>query len=202
MQSSSHWAERYEAGFRGQVWHEMRQLGSSIRNDDALVADVQLVCDEMARRARSNVETIVERLTTQQYRFHLNDDSETPAVPHHPPGDRAPHLAKWLEDHAGPLPMTVRSWLFIVGDVWLVGTHPRWPESSAADPLVIELEGSTYPNAAIEDYFADELIIHEEGTGSTRLCSLSHRIDCTSRTSAEDRRTACSYPMVASTDYS
>lgn len=140
----------------------MRQLGASVRNDDALAADAQVVCDEMARRARRNVETIVERLTDQHYRFHLNDDAETPITAHRPPGERAQHVAEWLEASAGPLPMTVRSWLLIVGDVWLVGTHPQWPESAAADPLVIELEGSTYPDSKIEDYFAEELNAHDE----------------------------------------
>jgi hypothetical protein len=38
--------------------------------------------------------------------------------------------------------MAVLSWIRIVGDVWLVGTHPQWPESADANPLVIEIEGS------------------------------------------------------------
>jgi hypothetical protein len=53
-----------------------------------------------------------------------------------------------------------------VGDVWLVGTHPDWPESAAADPLVIELEGSMHPDASIVDYFSDELEAHEEAGGA------------------------------------
>jgi hypothetical protein len=160
VESSRGWAERYEAGLRDQVWHELRQVGASIRADADMAADAQLVCDAMARRARQNIETIVRRLADQNYRFHLNDDDETPVVPHRPPGERAPFVAEWLDAHAGPLPMTVRSWLLLVGDVWLVGAHPRWPESAAADPLVIELEGSKYPNYSIVDYFAAELTAH------------------------------------------
>jgi hypothetical protein len=159
--SSGQWAERYEAGFQAQVWREMRQFGRSVRDDADRSADAQQVCDAMARRARRNIETIVERLTDQNYRFHFNDDDETPAVPYWPPGDRAPEVVEWIEGHVGSLPMTVRSWLLIVGDVWLVGTHPRWPESSSADPLVIELEGSAYPNHSIVDYFAEELGAHD-----------------------------------------
>jgi hypothetical protein len=52
--------------------------------------------------------------------------------------------------------MVLSSWLRLVGDVWLVGTHPDWPESEAADPLVIELEGTRYPDASIRDHFAGE----------------------------------------------
>jgi hypothetical protein len=40
--------------------------------------------------------------------------------------------------------MTLLSWVRIVGDVWLAGTHPQWLTSAAADPLVIEVEGSRY----------------------------------------------------------
>jgi hypothetical protein len=53
--------------------------------------------------------------------------------------------------------MTLLSWVRVVGDVWLVGTHPEWEESAAADPLVIELEGTRYPaEPSIRDYFSDE----------------------------------------------
>ncbi len=53
--------------------------------------------------------------------------------------------------------MTLRSWTRIVGDVWLVGTHPQWSTSASGDPLVIELEGSRYPGApSSRDYFDDE----------------------------------------------
>jgi hypothetical protein len=51
--------------------------------------------------------------------------------------------------------MTLLSWVRLVGDVWLVGTHPRWATSAADDPLVIELEGSRYPGESIRSYFED-----------------------------------------------
>ncbi|GAA2647231.1 hypothetical protein [Paractinoplanes durhamensis] len=50
--------------------------------------------------------------------------------------------------------MTLLSWVRIVGDVWLVGTHPQWPTSASADPLVIEVEGTRYPDMPpIREYF-------------------------------------------------
>jgi len=52
--------------------------------------------------------------------------------------------------------MTIRSWIRLVGDVWLVGTHPQWPTSASGDPLVIEVEGSRYPGASMRDFFDDE----------------------------------------------
>ena len=50
--------------------------------------------------------------------------------------------------------MTLLSWVRIVGDVWLVGTHPQWSSSASTDPLVIEIEGYRYPGEpSIRDYF-------------------------------------------------
>jgi hypothetical protein len=125
------------------VWHELRQLGGAIRESE-WAAEAQLVCDEMARRARHNVEVIVQRLVNDGYQFHTNDDKQTPVTPHVPPTVTADADADWLEQLFGAIPMTLRSWIRIVGDVWLIGTHPQWSASARADPLVIEVEGSRY----------------------------------------------------------
>jgi hypothetical protein len=151
--SHRNWLSRYRAGRTDEVWLELRQLGDRVWEPE-LVDEAQLVCDEMARRARQNIETLVERLRTAGYRFHVNDDDETPRTPHHPPGPRADEHAQWLRERFGAVPMTLLSWVRIVGDVWLVGTHPEWDASAAADPLVIQAEGSHYPNSAISEYFS------------------------------------------------
>ncbi|OHV38962.1 hypothetical protein CC117_02635 [Parafrankia colletiae] len=151
------WLERYREGRRAEVWHELRQLGAGSR-DGGLEEEAQSVCDEMAGRARRNVEVIIERLSDAGYRFHTNDDDQETVVPHVPPTAEAPALADWLEEWFGAVPMTLLSWLRIVGDVWLVGTHPEWPTTAAADPLVIEVEGSRYPgpspSGSINEEFA------------------------------------------------
>lgn len=65
--------------------------------------------------------------------------------------------ADWLEQRFGLVPMTLLSWARIVGDVWLVGTHPQWSTSMGADPLVIEVEGSRCSGEpSIREYFDDE----------------------------------------------
>ncbi|MEU8217273.1 hypothetical protein AB0C47_16030 [Micromonospora taraxaci] len=155
------WVDRYVAGQQDRVWHEMRQLGSRVR-EPAFAPQAQAVCDEMARRARSNIETLVARLREQGYRFHQNDDDQTPTEPYTPPGPKAEELLHWLEQRLGPLPMVLSSWIRIVGDVWLVGTHPQWLNSAAADPLVLELAGSRYPNSDIREYFAEEIEAWQE----------------------------------------
>ncbi|MFC5098144.1 hypothetical protein [Amycolatopsis plumensis] len=156
MMSSPNWLGRYHNGQREQVWQELRGLGSRVREPD-WAYEAQLVCDEMARRARHNVELIVERLSEDGYRFHTNDDERAPVLGHIPPTPAAAAHADWLQQRFDTVPMTLLSWLRIVGDVWLVGTHPRWPASAAADPLVIELEGSRHAgDASIREYVEEE----------------------------------------------
>jgi hypothetical protein len=98
----------------------------------------------MAWRARLNIEVIIERLTSAGYLFH-SPDAIRARTPHIPSTPTAEEHAVWLEDRFGPVPMTVLSWVRIVGDVSLIGTHPQWPDLGSADPLVIELEGARHP---------------------------------------------------------
>lgn len=120
------------------------------------------MCDEMARRARGNIEVIIGRLREQGYRFHENDDGQAQAEPFAPPGPGAESYLRWLEERLGPLPMTLSSWVRIVGDVWLVGTHPQWQGSAAADPLVFEVEGTRYPGHDMRDHVEGELEAWQE----------------------------------------
>jgi hypothetical protein len=69
------------------------------------------------------------------------------------PGDRS-----WLDRYRA---VTATVWDELA-QVWLVGTHPDWPMSSAADPLVIELEGSMHPGSPIVGYFEDVLTDAED----------------------------------------
>lgn len=149
------WADRYRQGDRERVWAELGRLGSNVR-DPSVLTEAQAVCDEMALRVRFNIELLVNRLQSQGYVFHSNDDARTPVVPFQPASVRASQFAAWLEERFGPVPLVLSSWIRLVGDVWLVGTHPEWGESSAADPLVIELEGTRYSGESISSYFISE----------------------------------------------
>jgi hypothetical protein len=151
------WLDRYRRGEREQVWHELRQLGASVR-DPTHAVEAQAVCDEMATRARHNVEVIVARLTAQGFRFCSNDEKRDPVTPFIGASEDAGSLLTWLEERIGSVPMTVSSWLRLVGDVWLVGLHPQWQAADQADPLVVELEGLRWPEASTRDYFDGELV--------------------------------------------
>jgi len=168
VELSGHWLERYRQGEHEVVWHELRQLGSAVR-EPGRFEEARLVCDEMARRARYNVEVITRRLASAGYRFHSNDDEQAPVTPHVPPTPAAVELAGWLEERFEFVPMTLLSWLRLVGDVWLVGTHPHWAASSAGDPLVIELEGAHYPGAPMQRYFEGELEVWREQAEAGRM---------------------------------
>ena len=168
VESSGNWLERYRRGQRELVWHELRQLGSAAREPDHF-EEAQLVCDEMALRARQNIEVIVERLTSEGYRFHSKDYEQTPVTPYVPPTAASGELADWPEQRFGSVPTTLLSWLRLVGDVWLVGTHPQWAASAAGDPLVIELEGSRYPGESMQRYFEGELEVWRECADADRM---------------------------------
>lgn len=153
--SKPHWLARYSAGERDVVWHELRQLGARVR-EPSFANEAQAVCDEMARRSRHNVEVLVERLLEQGYRFHDNDGASTPVQPLTAPSGDSERFLAWLEQTFGPVPMVVSSWVRIVGDVWLVGTHPEWETSAAADPLVVEITGSRCPGHDVRQYLSEE----------------------------------------------
>jgi hypothetical protein len=143
------WLDRYVAGKRAEVWHELRQLGAAVREPD-VVDEAQAVCDQMAWRARQNIETIVTRLAEQGYRFHRNDDAQTPIVPHHPPSRGAAELAAWLQAHFGMVPLTLLSWVRLVGDVWLVGTASTVGRVSLGGPVGDRGRGHPVPRRVDE----------------------------------------------------
>lgn len=155
MTSNPRWRARYLDGDREVVWQELRQLGAGVR-DPAFADEAQAVCDEVARRARRNIDVLVERLIEQGYLFHANDDDATPVRPLIGPGPDAEEFVAWLDHIYGPIPMILSSWVRIVGDVWMVGTHPAWETSASADPLVVEVAGLRYPGHDVRRSLLDE----------------------------------------------
>lgn len=99
--------ERYLAGDRARVWHELRQFGDRIR-EPGLWADAQAVCDEMARRAQRNIETLIDRLDGQGYVFHSNDGRRNPVRPYYPATERGGLALAWLGEHVGTVPWRCR----------------------------------------------------------------------------------------------
>jgi len=109
--------ERYQNCEREQVWAELVALGAAVRQqpvyDDALA-----VARETMTRARANVETLYGRLQTLGYAFEYPDEAFTPPAP----GIRAQLDA--FEKAVGPIPLSLRAWCEIVGEVNFIGNHP------------------------------------------------------------------------------
>jgi len=60
--------DRYLAGERVEVWNELIALGDAVRRKPVQVAATR-VADEIMRRARQNIETLIARLSSMGYRF-------------------------------------------------------------------------------------------------------------------------------------
>ncbi|PZS11297.1 MAG: hypothetical protein DLM55_01900, partial [Acidimicrobiales bacterium] len=121
------WLERYRAGDRVQVWTEMTRLGADLRETQGWVDAVE-VGRETMRRARVNVERLVDFLQVNGYQFAAPDRIFTP-----PESDVSVQL-DYLEESVGVLPLALRCWCEEVGQVNLAGRHPDWPYDSL-DPL-------------------------------------------------------------------
>jgi hypothetical protein len=110
--------ERYLDNEHLTVWAELVAQGPAIRQHP-LYADAQAVAREMMTRARHNIDLLVQRLKTLEYRFIHPEQAWRPPD--------AKHLAalEALERHYGPFPLAIHMWYEIVGSVNFMGAHPK-----------------------------------------------------------------------------
>ena len=133
-------------------------LGDHVRREP-LYADTLAVVDETMQRVRHNIEILIDRLTGLHYQFGCYPDGtplEAYPGPFIPPASDIHHTIAQIEAHIGPLPLTLRRFWEIVGEVNLIGTHPAWPEY--ADPLVVYS-----PSYVLEEYAEWQELCAEEG---------------------------------------
>ncbi len=122
--------ERYLAGEYEAVWAELVSLGPDVRNPQYL-SEATAVARETMRRARHNVEFLIQRLDDMGYQFWDTKPSRTKPVDHlkdkdvfMPPGrDEKKELDRWEQDGL-ILPLSLRLWMEEVGRVDLTGSHP------------------------------------------------------------------------------
>ena len=110
--------DRYRSGEREQVWAELIALGAKVR-EEPLYGDALSVARETMNRARGNIELLVAHLKELGYTFAHPEGVFTP-----PEADISERISV-LERQAGPLPLSLRVWCEVVGDVNLMGSHPR-----------------------------------------------------------------------------
>lgn len=130
---------RYLDGEYERVWAELLALGPAVR-EGPLAADAYAVARETMRRAGENVGRIVARLEHIGYEFEVAPlGAWIPnARVYVPPSPSAEGWLSDLEATAGRLPLSLRAWFEVVGEVNLMGRHPDWDERAYPDPLVVE----------------------------------------------------------------
>jgi hypothetical protein len=126
--------QRYEQGDHQQVWQELVALGSGVY-EEPLLAEARAVALLMTKRARYNLERLLQRLHALNYRF-ANPSWRQPD----------PQLLKQLdtiEQQHGRLPLIIRVWFERVGQVSFLGFHPTLSNPSSphiTDPMEICLK--------------------------------------------------------------
>jgi hypothetical protein len=109
----------------------MTSLGGELRGDERW-ADAVDVARETMRRARSNVELLLEALPTIGYEFELEPECRLV-----PPSSSIGQDLDRLEARIGRLPLSLRCWYEEVGHVDLTGHQPDW-DIEYLDPLVVD----------------------------------------------------------------
>jgi hypothetical protein len=107
--------ERYLAGEWEQVWDGLVAAGAQVRQEP-LYSDAWAVARETMSRARSNVELLVERLDHLGFQFEEESFRQ-------PQPDTSRRIAEF-EREVGPIPLSLRAWFEVVGEVNFMGTYP------------------------------------------------------------------------------
>lgn len=107
------YVERYQAGEHQKVWNELTALGSRVFGE-GVHADAMHVARETMRRARHNIELLIERLHARGYQFAAEAMIKS---------DRA-SVDQLEREIGGPLPLSLRAFYEEVGGVSLMGSHP------------------------------------------------------------------------------
>lgn len=144
--------DRYLYGEYKQVWDELYAQGEAI-HQESLLEDAVAVAEETMLRVRTNIELITARLYSLGYAFGTYPDGHTKIYgytqPHHQPKRNIEkEIAEFEQlEGVGKLPLSVKLFWQIVGDVDWMGYHPLLPEYS--DPLVV------YPIDAARSEYED-----------------------------------------------
>ena len=149
--------DRYQSGAHREVWQGLVALGVAVR-ESPRVADALAVAYETMRRVQANARILVERLTAMHYTFGMakgpldvaRDLIAAQGKAKQETRGRASAQAKTsanihdqivtFERKHGVLPLSLRTFYEVVGEVDLIGTHPRVAPAGglvAPDPLVV-----------------------------------------------------------------
>jgi hypothetical protein len=127
--------------YRGEwCWSDLFRLGP-LEADTPLWEDAYAVARETMRRARHNVELIVEHLNLHGYLFGFPHEEPGTGIPLRPPPSETPAMLAELYARVGPIPLSLRAWWEEVGGVSLQGGFPSSPDDRRTecmtDPLMV-----------------------------------------------------------------
>ena len=124
---------RYRTGEHVAVWNELVALGPAVR-EDAYAADALAVAYAIMERVAANIDILRDRLAKLNYRF------PSALSRRQRPGAAIQRTLIDFERHA-IMPLSIRAFFEVVGEVSLIGTHPSIAPRNgdvAPDPLVVE----------------------------------------------------------------
>jgi hypothetical protein len=133
-----------------------------------MVEDVWQVTLETMRRVRANLEVIMSRLHADGYEFYDYDEKRfTPVMG---PDDSFEALIDALDHEFAPLPLSLKAFVTVVGDVCFLGNHPSWgidfppkgPSTYIFDPISNPTFNTKLPKAAI--WYPDPLVVEFRGS--------------------------------------
>ncbi len=121
---------RYLHGEYKRVWDELYAQGEAIY-EEPLLEDAVAVAKETMLRVRTNIERLTARLYSIGYIFGTYPDGDTKIYgythPHHlPKSNIEKEIAEFEQlDGVGKLPLSLKLFWQIVGDVDWMGYHPH-----------------------------------------------------------------------------
>jgi hypothetical protein len=146
----SQFLDRYLKGEYEEVWADLLDLGSKIR-EEPLYIDALAVTRETMTRVRYNIELLIDRLANLGYQFgtYRNGQYKVEGYlgPHNPPvADIEMRIINYQRlEGISVIPLSLRIFWEMVGSIDLTGWYPSWPSNS--DPLVV------FPAEAIESNY-------------------------------------------------
>lgn len=151
-------SQLYLDGRHTAVWMALLASGDFIRREP-LYTDALAIVDETMRRVGHNIESLIDRLNALHYQFGYYPDGtpfERYPGPLIPPAPDIHNQIAQIEAQIGPLPLALRRFWEIVGEVNLIGTHPAWPRY--ADPVVM-----FSPSYVLTEFAEWQALCEEEG---------------------------------------
>jgi hypothetical protein len=164
--------ERYLAGDHEAVWKDLVALGYEAQSGRE-AADALAVAYETMERVAHNVRTIAERLQAINYEFVFLGSrsswlSQAKALPHRPYNPPTPDVSKTIATIEmaieGPLPLSLRAFFEVVGEVNLNGQHPSLAPVDgdiAPDPLMVCSADEALAMLESDDRGEDDILLIE-----------------------------------------